>query len=202
MNKKIISTGIVLTASLLLSGCTKQSSPSAPQPANKTASEASEFAKAIQSGKPTVCTLTKDGSSMEYMLKGKMMRANITTTVNSKNMISHMINDQTYLYVWADGQKQGTKMSAIIPSPSPMKTPSPQNTAPQLSSESDYDGLKGQGYTIDCKSGNVDDSTFTPPEDIQFIDPTAMMKQVADPKGGSSIDMEKIKELQKQYGGQ
>ena len=64
-----------------------------------------------------------------------------------------------------------------------------------------FNELKNEGYTINCKSSIIDDSVFTPPSDVKFFDPTEMMKQVTTGDNGQ-IDMKKLEELQKQYGGE
>ncbi len=47
----------------------------------------------------------------------------------------------------------------------------------------------------------MSDADFVPPEGVNFIDPTQMMQQVAPQGVGGQIDMQKLEELQKQYGG-
>lgn len=199
MNKKIL---IGIAILLLVLGVyfinSKKPSTSTPQTASQSMSEAAEFARAIQSGKPTTCTLTKDGNIMEYHIKGKIMAANITTSVEGKTVLSHMINDEKYLYMWQEGQKQGSKMA--IPTEEEVKSMSDQakesqKNAPKLEGESDYQSFKDQGYTIKCQPSSTTPS-FSPPSDVNFIDPSAMMKQGAG--GAGSID---IKKLQEQYGG-
>ena len=195
MNKKLVPLIIILF--LLASGgyYLKTKNTGAPQTVGQTVSEAAEFAKAIESGKPTLCTLSKDSDTMEYFIKGKKMRANITTSIEGKAMLSHMIGDESYLYLWSADQKQGTKMSLLISPPPAVASPSEtRESRPQLVTESDYQGFKDQGYTINCKSGSVDDSVFTPPPDIQFIDPALMMDNSQPP------DMDQLKKLQEQYG--
>lgn len=184
----------------------KKSSAPGSQTSNQSMGEAKEFAAAMQSGKPTTCTIAKDNNTMEYLLKNKKMRANITTKVEDKTTTSHMINDLAYLYMWQDGAGQGSKMA--IPTEEETKAMADkakqyqvENQTPKLDSEADYDGFKNQGYSINCVTGNIDDSMFTPPTSITFVDPTAMMKQVAPNGTTGKIDMEKLKELQKQYGG-
>ncbi len=176
----------------------KKPSPPTPQTSNQTMSEAAEFAKAIESGKPTTCTMTKGDDKMEYHLKGKMMAANITTAVEGKTTLTHMINDEKYLYMWQDDQKQGTKMSLAIPSASPS---APTNTStPKFEDESDYQDFRDQGYTINCKTANLNDSTFTPPSDINFIDPSSIVNTMPAPGADGKIDPKQLEELQKQYG--
>jgi hypothetical protein len=204
MNHKITVISLVTLSSLLLAGCTKIGTPTAQTPTG-TNSEAIQFADAIKSGKPAVCTLSKDDDKMEYLISGKKMRINATNLSKddkggAKTTVSHVINDTAYMYTWSDSTKQGSKIS--VPTEEEMKATADKAKsyqassapAPKLDSEADYQGFKDQGYAIDCKSGSVDDSVFTPPADIKFIDPTEMMKQVTG--GAAAID---YKKLQEQY---
>lgn len=200
MNKKALIVVIVLALIAAILAYLKMK-PSSPAPQNQTVgnamSEAAQFAAAIASGQPTTCTLTKGTDVMKYHLKGKLMAADITSTVEGQSSVSHMINDGSYLYMWSDGQTQGSKISLTQPSPSAADSTS---SVPQFEGESDYQNLESQGYTIDCQATALADSVFTPPTDIKFVDPSAMMQEIKSPDG-SGIDMSKLQELQKQYGG-
>lgn len=176
----------------------KSSSPT--QSMNKTASKAQEFARAIESGKPTLCVMTKGEEKMEYLIKGKMMRANFTIVAEGKPTLSHMINDEKYFYMWSDGQIQGTKMNLLVPSPSPVPNAPKDIEAPKFDSVDDYDKLKNNGYTIDCKGATVTDSDFLPPTDVKFIDPSEIMRAIPSPDANGQIDMKQIEELKKKYG--
>lgn len=206
MNKNII-IGIVLV--LLVAGGayalrSNKTSPSSTQTVNQTMGEAEEFAKAIESGKPTICTMTKGTDIMEYSIKGKKMRIKTTTTTDvegiPKIMTGHMISDEKFFYTWDETTKQGSKMSLLTPSPE--ASVAPLETAPKFDSKADYEELKNEGYTINCKSGMIDDLVFTPPSNIKFIDPTEMMKAIPSPDATGNFDMSQLKELQKQYGGE
>ena len=217
MNKKLVPVAVIVLL-LAIGGYylkTKQSSSALPgnQTTKEAVSEAGEFAKAIESGKPTICTMTKGDSSMEYSIKGKSMRMNSTTTLKddsgaSNTTVGHMINDTKYLYIWDDKTKQGSKM--VIPTEEETKAMAEKakdyqkNTpqSPKFESQADYDNLKNEGYIINCKSGSVDDSIFTPPTDVKFIDPSAMMKAIPSPDANGKYDMSKLQDLQKQYGGE
>ena len=203
MDKKIILGVIVL---FLIAGgvyIMKSKKPMTPgtQTTSQVMSEAAEFAKAMESGRPTTCTMTKGQDKMEYHLKGKMMTANITTIIESKTTTSHMINDEKYLYMWTDDSKQGSKMSLAIPSPSAPSSVEPSASTPEFDSVDDYDQLKNEGYTINCQAGSFNDSVFTPPSTIEFIDPSTMMRAIPSPNAAGEYDMSQLKELQKQYGG-
>jgi hypothetical protein len=212
MNKTIASLSIVALSSLLLAGCTKPGTPTTQTPA-KTVSEANEFVGAMESGQPTICTMTKGDDLMEYSLKNKLMRMKTkTTTTNDQGVatttIGHMINDTKYLYIWDDQTKQGSKMA--IPTEEETKQMAQDakkyqeetSSTPKFDSEADYQKLSDEGYTIDCKTSIIDDSVFTPPSNIKFIDPTQMMKAIPSPDAMGNIDMSKLEELQKQYGGE
>lgn len=205
MNKNIIIGAIVL---LLLAGGAyamqnKKSSPSTPksQTVSQTANEAEEFAKAIESGKPTQCTMTNATDKMEYFIKGKKMYINLSNIIENKTVLSHIINDEKYFYMWTDGQKQGSKIN-LLTSPLPNSSAAPEQNTPKFESKDDYEKLKNDGYMINCKPSNIDNSAFIPPVDINFIDPSEMMKSFGTPDGEGKFDMSKLEELQKQYGGQ
>lgn len=202
MNKKLVPAIIIL---LLLAGggyYLKTKNTGAPQTVGQAVGEAAEFAKAIESGKPTLCTMTKGAEKMEYLIKGKKMRVNITSATDGKTIVSHMINDELYFYTWVEGEKNGTKMSAVIPSPEPGASLAPiDDSAPRLESEADYEEFKNEGYTINCQSGAVNDADFVPPATINFIDPSALMNAIPSPGADGSIDMQKLQELQDQYAG-
>ena len=187
---------------------------SAPMTDNKLTSEVGEFAKAMESGKPTICIMKKGEDSIEYMIKDKSMRMNSTTTIKDDDSgkttttIGHMINDTKYLYMWDDKTKQGSKMA--IPTEAESKEMAEKTKAyqqnsdlsPKLESQSDYDNLKNEGYSIECKSGVVDESVFAPPTDVKFIDPSEMMNALPVQDENGKFDMSQIEEIKKKYGGE
>ena len=62
--------------------------------------------------------MTKSENTMTYYVQGKKLRADMDNIVGegaeAKRVVSHMVNDGAFLYMWADGEKNGTKMA--IPS--------------------------------------------------------------------------------------
>lgn len=202
MNKKVLGALLALIALALGIYFLKPNQSSTPsQPTtNQPLAEAIEFASAIESGRPTTCTMTKGDDQMEYSLKDKMMLAKITTEIDGQTTLSHLLNDGQYLYLWLEGQNQGTKMS-LATTPSSQPAYSPAENTPQLNSQADYEALQNDGYTIDCQPGTFSDSIFTPPSDIEFADPTAMLKAIPSPAQTNGADMPDLQELQKQYGG-
>ncbi len=198
MTNQFAKVSIIIFSSLLLAGCTK---PDSSKPANisQNMSEAQEFAKAIESGKPTHCTITKDASTIEYFIKGK--------TIAMTTPTGHMISDTKYLYTWDDKTKQGSKM--LIPTEEEAKQmieqkqgAQPNQNLPKLESQADFDTFKNDGYNVKCQGENIDDKIFVPPTDVKFIDPSEMMKAIPTQGAAGSIDMSKLEDLQKQFGGE
>lgn len=205
---KLITLSLLATSAILLGGCTK--TDPAEQSTTQKMNEAAEFAAAIQSGKPTRCDMTKGENTMTYYIEGKKMRADMNNMVGegveAKKMVSHMINDGTVFYMWADGEKNGTKMTVPTEAETKQmaedakKYQAENPAAPKFESETDYNSLKDEGYTITCKSTMVDTALLTPPKDVTFVDPTEMMKKVSPTGSGAALDMEKLQEMAKQYG--
>lgn len=209
MKSKLTSLSLVLISSLLLAGCTKQAATT--QTPSETQSEATEFARAIESGNPTLCTLTKGNDSIEYLIKGKMFKMTSHITLPSDENIpasspipqtAYTVSDSLYFYSWSDQSSQGVKTK--IPTPEEIEAmddeAEPQATeTPEFNSEADYDAFKNQGYTINCVSASVKDSDFLPPTEIKFIDPAEIMKTVVPSEDTGSLDMKKLQEMADQY---
>lgn len=185
----------VLLSSILLAGCTKATTNNPTTQTQKDAmSESQEFVKALESGKPTQCQISKDGESLTYFIKGKIMR------MDSQNQmgVSHMLSTGDYLYTWEDKTKAGTKMAIDKESPSPESTESKNES---FDSEQDYNYYKAQGFTVKCEPGKFDDTVFTPPSDIKFMDPSLLMQAIPSPDADGNIDISKFQEMQKQFAG-
>jgi len=204
MANKLTSLGLVLVSSLLLAGCTKQAATTTQTPA-QTMSEAAEFAKAIESGSPTLCTLTKGTDSIEYLIKGKLfkMTSHLTpptedNSTPSTPQTAYTLTDGLFFYSWSDQSDQGIKTKVTSPEEVQEATTESQPSStetPQLSSETDYDAFKNQGYTINCVAASAQDSDFLPPENIKFIDPSELMMQLPTTGNAGSIDIEKLQQM-------
>lgn len=155
------------------------------QPTNKLLSEAQQFAQAIESGKPTQCVMTKGEDKMEFKIKGKQTKISTPT--------GHMINDGTYLYTWDDKTQQGAKI--LIPQEEIVASNTPSPSSPTLASADDYALYQNQGYTINCSAQNFDDSVFLPPANIEFIDPTELMRAIPSPNAAGEFDLTQLQEL-------
>lgn len=206
MSKAVITTAIIITSAFLLGGCLPQKEQS--QSTSDQVSESQKFAEAIKSGKPTLCTITKDGDTMEYLIKGKKFKMSAKTTIKNEETgketqsQSFMINDSVYMYTWGSDQSQGIKMR--IPTEDEVvemteEAEKYQSSVPDFEDESSYESFAEDGYTINCQESNIPDSDFLIPQDINFIDPTEMMQAVNPQDGSGQIDIQKLQEMAKQY---
>ena len=178
----------------------------APQSAVEQVKEATQWAAAIASGNPTPCTMTKGEEKMDYLIKGKKMKATMLTQVDSTKMTSFMLNDEKYLYMWEDGKEVGTKMA--IPTEEEAKKMQDQAKeytknapeTPDFNSESGFDTLKEDGYTINCDRLSASDSDFVPPQSVKFTDLSEMTKAIPSPNAEGEYDMKALEEMAKKYG--
>lgn len=188
MTNKLTSLGLVLISSFLLAGCTKQTATTTQTPTQakpEAEIEAKEFTQAVESGNSTLCTITKgtDYMSMEYLLKGKMYKitSHYTPPANegSSSTTSYSVSDSLYFYSWSDQSSQGTKIK--IPTPEEAEAMAANNESPpnipQLSSESDFDDIRSQGFTVICNPAEIQDSEFLLPDNIIFVDPSEITGQ-------------------------
>ncbi|MCQ3944619.1 MAG: hypothetical protein DPW11_02485 [bacterium] len=177
-----------------------------PQSKVQQVKEATEWAAAIASGRPTLCTMTKGEEKMDYLIKGKKMKATMVTMVESKKMTSYMLNDEKYLYMWEDGKDVGTKMTIPTEDETKKMTDSAKEYSsnmpdtPTFDSESGFDNLKNEGYTIKCDGATASDSDFVPPQSVKFTDLSEMTKAIPSPNANGEYDMKALEEMAKKYG--
>lgn len=208
MSKQIISLAIIATTSIFLAGCTKKDTNTLVE--GQTISSPAQVAEAIQTGKPTHCTMTKGDEVWEYMVDGKMLRVNSKTFETGKSgeritIIGRLINNTKYVYRWDADTKKGSKVAVPSEEESnriaeqskdiPKRSPS----APVFESEADYANFKNGGYAIDCKVEKIDPSTFDVPTDIKFLDPKDMIPLLPPPDANGQIDQAKVDEIQKKF---
>ncbi len=204
----------LFAGALLLAACKSTPQTTGPQTQQQAESEMQDAGKALASGQPVKCTMTKtDGTSMQYVMKDKKMKVSgLTTTVKDQVSQSMMISDGTYMYTWDETKKEGVKFK--VPTEQDTKAISEKagQDVPNLSNDADRKRWEDQGYRINCAAGVVDDSEFIPPTDVKFTDASAMMdsvnkmmKQSDTNAAPTEVDQkamqERATELMKQYGG-
>lgn len=128
-----------------------------------------------------------DGSSSEGMMyvtsRGQRMSGDFAyTDVEGSTTRSYMINDGTYIYTWSAEAAQGYKM--LIPDGDfEAYLEDAENMAADYSNDENSNPLsmnEMNNVEYDCKSWNVDESVFTPPTDVDFVDFSAQMEGLMD----------------------
>lgn len=192
MSKKII--GIIIGVAVLLIGVgafayTQLNKPQVITPQNVQVKEKTQEESIVKgsiksllgSGKNTTCTMNYPdgkGSGVIYATTSKV-RADITTKVESKVMLTHMIQDGEYLYMWEDTTNQGTKIK-IDPSLSAEATKSGK-TDPTSNLDEELD--------LKCSSWSVDSSKFEVPTTVKFTDLSSITKPKT--SGGNTLGIDK-----------
>ena len=135
-------------------------------------------------GKNTMCTFTSvvensSSSGTVYIASNGDMSGDFTSQTSSGTVTSHMIMKGGTSYVWSGAQ--GAKMNV---SATEATTSSNTNQSVDLDAQVDYD----------CKNWTRDDSKFTVPTNVNFIDIEAMMKGAGTLPGGVDVNsMMKLK---------
>ena len=172
---------------VLLAGCGNKAAENQPVPstenkqaevnADTQAPENSVIASikdAMSSGKTMKCTYTikgKDGdmTSISYVDGKKYLSE---TTVAGKVM--HSLFDETAMYTWTEGMKQGMKMDMTCAQDLAKNAPQGDQSAqaPDPSGEKTFDSATD----VTCEpASNID---FSIPTDVTFADQCAMLKNV------------------------
>jgi hypothetical protein len=135
-------------------------------------------------GKNTMCTFTSvvensSSSGTVYIAADGSMSGDFTSQTTAGTVNSHMIMKGGTSYVWSGAQ--GAKMNV---SATQNATASNTNQSVDLDAQVDYD----------CKNWTRDDSKFTVPTNVNFIDIEAMMKGAGALPGGVDVNsMMKLK---------
>lgn len=117
----------------------------------------------------TCKTTAKDQSgSGTIFVAGSKMRGDFSSQVEGKSMMTHMIQDDEFAYMWSDEDSRGTKFKIDVnqPEPSLPAGSSVNSKAENLDDEVD----------MNCSSWIPDGSKFKPPGEVQFTDLSKMME--------------------------
>lgn len=128
------------------------------------------------SGKSIRCTYMYEDDStgtsegISYF-DGDRMRIDSTVTQNGKTFESHMINNQEYMWSWSTSNEGD--FAFMMPAEEGKTTyDSFNNESPQANAS--IESLN-ETVTYDCSAWNVDESVFTAPENIKFVNIGEMM---------------------------
>ncbi len=144
-----------------------------------TESEASggTFASVLRSGSNVECTFTQgegpttSSGQMYISNRGEEIRGDFTLAIDGEPQEAHMIRTGGWNYLWGSFSPQGIKM--------------------QVTEENREKIFEGESANIpddvqyDCNSWNVDQSKFSVPSDVEFVDISAQIGTGAD----ASVDM-------------
>lgn len=184
-NTPLIAGAIVIIIAVLVGGYLVMNKKSTGT--SQESSTASQDQKSKDSGsvKNSIKSLLAGGKNVscsvrypmgETSLEGKVyvsankMRGDYATTIDGKVMETHMISDGTYSYSWSSGTPQGVKM----------KIDEAQTAASPVAGQQQQVDIDQQ-VDMDCASWGVDNSMFTPPADVKFMDLSSITKPVSSP---------------------
>ncbi|HLL61211.1 MAG TPA: hypothetical protein VK338_05820 [Candidatus Nitrosocosmicus sp.] len=175
----IIGAIVVVTTSAFFVANNKAMKPAEPkkmtaEPTQTTASESKEmaFKDFLNVDTSEKCTFedTQNNTITKgtiYTTKGKV-RGDITTTVDGKATVSHMVIEPTQMHIWVDGQKQGFKTTI--------------DTETLEKAKQDAQNMQmnvNQTYKYTCTPSKVDNAMFSLPTGIEFIDFSGIMPQIS-----------------------
>ncbi|MCR4324336.1 MAG: hypothetical protein NUV69_01465 [Candidatus Curtissbacteria bacterium] len=125
-------------------------------------------------GKNQTCTVKYPGQSTEgtIYVSGNKVRGDFTMTdPNGTEMHSSMINDSEYTYTWTPVMGQGVKIK--------------NSAATEQTQDQNQDFDVNKEVDMKCSSWSPDNSKFTPPSDVQFMDLTQTQEQTQSPATAS-----------------
>ena len=133
-----------------------------PRPGN-TSNGKTSLRDLMALGKSQKCTfqVEQDGvaSSGAVYVNGNKIRGDFETTVANKKESGHMISDDSFIYIWTEGAKQGIKMEAAKDN-SGINSDVPTNEV--LDMDADYE--------YNCSAWTAQTSMFTAPAGVTFTD--------------------------------
>ena len=170
---------IVAGAVFVLKKSQKPQEPTARQQASPApaAGESGTIKSLLAMGKDVSCEVSyyvgKTKTSGKVYVSGKKMRGDFDIALeDGKQMDSHMIQDETFIYSWSSVLPQGTKMKIEAVSASPAPGAAAQNQSFDMN----------QNVSYKCSDWSADDSKFISPAGVQFLDVSVMMKAPAQAK--------------------
>jgi hypothetical protein len=183
--KKLLMTALIISASFLLTACTKPTAPTTQGPAEqsktddqKGTSVTGNIFDILNMGKAVKCTYSVKSETGEVSgtvyASGNNLKSDITVlSSDGTKTDTHMIADENWAYTWTSQLKQGIKMNlSDIKAQVGDKT----NTDDSTKKITIEELKKNTNYT--CLPWIVDASTFTLPSDITFSDISEMLKAI------------------------
>ncbi len=104
----------------------------------------------------------------EVFVGDKKVRVDSSIKIAEKNVVSHMIQDGDFLYMWTEDSDMGTKMKFDTSLAQPAASAGKQQTA-NLDQKVDYE----------CSNWSVDSSKFILPTNVKFSDLSSLLPQAS-----------------------
>jgi hypothetical protein len=114
--------------------------------------QATSLKELIAKNIPQTCTYHMGENNGTIYLSGGKMRGDFETTAENAPQKSHMIIDGQTTYIWSEGQTIGYKLVS-------------EETQNPVSGGIDIN----QSYNYSCKPWIVNETVFTPPAEINFM---------------------------------
>jgi len=141
----------------------------------------------VKLGKNYTCTYSQteqDGIVSEgrlYVQGEKNFRGDFSMMDKSgKKHMSHMIGTEAASYMWADGERQGMMMKLEQDE----DVFAADDAVKGTEEEDDFGFNEDEDVKMNCKKWSPDQSVFTPPKNVEFIDFAAQMEGMMKMQGG------------------
>lgn len=125
----------------------------------------------FNAGKSQVCTYSSEEDSGTIYITDGWLRADMTSK-DPESPASGMIITKEKQYFWDVSKKEG-----YVTQFSPDQQQAPADTGDTAQPQEEDTQSIDEEYNYNCKSWNVDESLFTPPADVNFIDMQAMLQE-------------------------
>jgi hypothetical protein len=132
-------------------------------------SQAASINELLAQNQNLMCTFSDtddqgNASSGTVYLAGGRMSGDFSLRAPGEDAInSHVINDGQNQYAWQEGENEGVKISLEqIAANQPSQDTQNEETSSNVNQDEDYN--------FECQEWNVDESRFSPPGNVNFID--------------------------------
>ena len=140
----------------------------------------------LESTTPQKCSFKDNMENIEMngvvYIANKKMRGDYDSNILGKQMITHLIYDGDFTYMWTEGDVQGYKMAN--------KQEVPNEVVQETKQQIDIDKL----MDIRCDNWLVDELVFALPAGVEFVDIKTMiptgLSQPTSPADGAATDQQ------------
>jgi len=175
MKTKIFSVLVLISVSILLTGCAPKNNGNTKSTTSNTTQEETlkgNLLDLVKGGKNIKCIFSVNDASgqssgITYVSEGKSRSDFSATSTTGETYESHSITEGDWIYTWTSLTDQGTKMQ-ISQLPKSEETATTNKSVETFSNNMDYK----------CTPWMADGTKFNIPTNITFLDFTEMMKNI------------------------